>query len=145
MKQQHRGAVQDPIEDYLDTNRPNEKAAPVHPTKDSTRTAENQEFSPFPNESPITGQESVMTDNTSSRPPAGWTPERDEGGTVLYWDGPSATVGAAAIFTDWTPGQGVSIRDSNGHTIPLDDLVPFACQVLRVHSAVLHARREVAS
>lgn len=83
-----------------------------------------------------------MSNSTSSRPPAGWSPEYDEDGAVLYYDGPSATVGDAAIFTDWTPGQGVSIRDSNGHTIPLDDLVPFACRVLKVHSEVLRLRRE---
>lgn len=86
-----------------------------------------------------------MSNSTSPQPPTGWNPERDEDGAVLYWDGPSATVGGAALFTDWTPGQGVSIRDSNGHTIPLEDLVPFACQVLRVHSAVAAARREVAA
>lgn len=85
-----------------------------------------------------------MSKPTNPQPPAGWTPEHDTDGSVLYYDGPSATVQDAAIFTDWTPGQGVSIRDSNGHTIPLDDLVPFACRVLKLHTAVLRARREVA-
>lgn len=87
---------------------------------------------------------SIMHDSTSSRPPAGWSPEYDEDGAVLYYDGPSATVGDAAIFTDWTPGQGITIRDSRGQEVPLEDLLPFACQVLRVHSAVLEARRGVA-
>ena len=85
-----------------------------------------------------------MNKFTSHRPPAGWNPECDEDGSILYWDGPSATVGDAAIFTDWTPGQGITIRDSRGHEVPLEDLIPFACQVLRVHSAVLSARREMA-
>lgn len=85
-----------------------------------------------------------MNESTIHRSPAGWSPEYDEDGAVLYYDGPSATVGDAAIFTDWTPGQGITIRDSMGHEVPLEDLIPFACQVLRVHSAVLAARREVA-
>ena len=86
----------------------------------------------------------AMNKSTSPQHPTGWNPERDEDGTILYWDGPCATVGDAAIFTDWTPGQGITIRDTRGQEIPLEDLVPFACQVLRVHSAVLAARREVA-
>lgn len=85
-----------------------------------------------------------MNESTSTQHPAGWSPECDEDGAVLYWDGPSATAGAAALLTDYTPGQGITVRDTLGHEVPLEDLVPFACQVLRVHTAVLAARREVA-
>ena len=137
-----RGTVQEPVDDYHDTARPGHEETPVHVAKQDTGAPEKSDFSPLQRNTYL--EASVMNKFTSHRPPAGWNPECDEDGSILYWDGPSATVGDAAIFTDWTPGQGITIRDSRGQEVPLEDLLPFACQVLRVHSAVLSARREMA-
>lgn len=140
MKPHARGAVQDPMPDYHDTNRPEHEETPA--SRQAKTGVSEKSNSHLANELPTETQEPVMSHSTTSTPPANWTPEHDTDGSVLYFDGPSATVCDAAIFTEWTPEGGVVIRDSNGHEIPLDDLVPFACRVLKVHSEVLRLRRE---
>ena len=133
-----RGAVQEPLDDYLDTNRPaHRKSRPGgHPTKNTTETASNKTT---PNH-----KELHVNKSTTTTPPPAWTPVADEDGALMYLDGPSATLHGAHIFSEWNPEDGIVIRDGDGNEIAVEDLVPFAVEVLRPHSSILAARAEVA-
>lgn len=130
-----RGTIQDPMEDYHDTNRPahRESRPGGHPTKNTTETASNKTT---PNQ-----KELHMNNFTVPMPPPAFAPVEDTDGRIMFWDGPNVELVDAALFTEWNPETGVVVRDVQGNVITPGELLRFACKVLQLHSVVLHASR----